>query len=270
MTLNKTWARKNYSTYLIDKLNVRNFARASEAPQHLQSLQNFLEHEDEVRAALIGNILGDAYVDRRGKKTRLQFLGSIKHKTYLLFLHNFYSTRGYCSKNEPQEFNQLHYSGKVYGSLRFGTYSFTSFNDLHDLFYRLPTEEEFSTNRKNKRKLHYIKKIPTNIHEYLTPRTLAFWFMDDGTFNNPKGTVQIATNSFYLQELGLLQKALKDNFNLDWRIHKQTRPNDNIQFILYLSRNQVELLIPIIKPFMVNTMYYKLGLDLFGNKITKT
>jgi hypothetical protein len=265
----KTLVRKNPSTYLIEKLNVRNFAKASEAPQHLQSLQKFSEHEDEVRAALIGNILGDAYVDRRGKKTRLQFLGSIKHKTYLLFLHNFYSTRGYCSKNVPQEFNQLHYSGNTYGSFRFGTYFFTSFNDIHDIFYRQPTDEELSANLKNKRKLRYIKRIPNNINEYLTPRALAFWFMDDGSFHKEKGYIRIATNSFCMQDIELLKNALKDNFNLNWLIQKQKRQNDNIQFTLYLSRNQVELLIPIIKPFMVGSMYYKLGLDPFGNKTSK-
>ena len=61
---------------------------------------------------------------------------------------------------------------------------------------------------------------PGNIANELTHRSLAIWIMDDGQ-QVKKGGVTLCTDSFDLEEVKILQEALKTNFNLETNIHKK-------------------------------------------------
>ncbi len=119
-------------------------------------------------------------------------------------------------------------------------YSFTSLIWLYNLFY-------------NHKK---IKIVPNNIAEYLTPLALAIWIMDDGTWKNPG--VRIATNSFNLNELNLLQLALKNNFNLETSLHKNYNRPAKAQ--IYIKKESINLLRSLVLPYFHPSMNYKLGL----------
>ena len=56
------------------------------------------------------------------------------------------------------------------------------------------------------------KIIPNNIANLLTPVSLAYWIMDDGCFTG--SGLKLHTNSFSLEELNLLIKALDINFSI--------------------------------------------------------
>ena len=77
--------------------------------------------------------------------------------------------------------------------------------------------------------------------------------MDDGTWHG--SGVRIATNSFELAELKLLQLALANNFNLKTSLHK----NNNNHHI-YIKKESMKLLISLVLPHFHSSMYYKLGL----------
>ena len=66
------------------------------------------------------------------------------------------------------------------------------------------------------------KVIPGNIAEHLTPRSLAFWIMEDGQ-QVKRGGVTLCTDSFKTDEIDILRNALKNNFNLETSIHKKKR-----------------------------------------------
>ena len=51
------------------------------------------------------------------------------------------------------------------------------------------------------------KTIPVNIADYLTPRSLAFWIMDDGQAVK-KGGVTLCTDCYKPEEVNLLKFAL--------------------------------------------------------------
>jgi hypothetical protein len=233
--------------------------KKSGAPIHVQNFKSLWDYDEDIRSAFIGNILGDAYIELRGNKSRFQFSASSKHLDYLLFLHQLYSQKGFCSTTIPSIRAIKHYSGKYYETLRFQTYFLKSINEVHTLFYRLPTEEELAKHV-SKRKLCYIKQIPPNIAELLTPQALAFWYMDDGSFDKQKGFICIGTNAFTKEEVELLCHTLEINFNLIFQIKTDKRPQGYNQWVIYLSRKQFEQFAQIVKPFMVPSMYYKLGL----------
>ena len=85
-----------------------------------------------------------------------------------MWFHKYLSKRGYCSENIPKLNKRIKKEGTFF-SYRVSSYTFSSLNWLHSMFYSFDKLE-------NK----YIKIIPLNIEEYLTPLALAIWFMDDG------------------------------------------------------------------------------------------
>lgn len=66
----------------------------------------------------------------------------------------------------------------------------------------------------------------------MTPRGLAYWYMDDGTCSRKSGDYQaykLSTQGFTYDDQLILQEALKRQFNLDFNIHK-----DKTYFLLGL------------------------------------
>jgi hypothetical protein len=92
------------------------------------------------------------------------------------------------------------------------------------------------------------------LENYLTPLALAVWFMNDGS-KIGQGA-RIATNCFSLEEIEFLSLILKNKFNLD------TAPNlagKNKGYILYIKKNSMGTLSKLIKPYMIDSMLYKLN-----------
>lgn len=75
---------------------------------------------------------------------------------------------------------------------------------------------------------------------------------------------------FSLQRSGCFTSCTEESFFLDFYIYKtKVGKNGEQQWVLMLSHKQLDLFIKIVKPFMVPSMYYKLGLDLQGNSLFK-
>ena len=86
----------------------------------------------------------------------------------------------------------------------FRTYGHPDFKFYDELFY--PIHEYKGVRRK--------KRVPPKIHELLTPRGLAYWFMDDGTYAKRAHhrIYRFSTHSFPLSDQEILVKVLRDNF----------------------------------------------------------
>jgi hypothetical protein len=100
----------------------------------------------------------------------------------------------------------------------------------------------------------YIKIVPLNIEEYLTPLALAIWFMDDGS-RLGRGA-RIATNCFTLEEVNFLCNVLYRKYNIIATPHKCGKDKGHI---IYIHVNSMKLFIKIVKPFLLPSLYYKLG-----------
>lgn len=84
-------------------------------------------------------------------------------------------------------------TGRSRYNLSFSTLALPCFNELYDSFYE------------NK-----IKRIPSNIADILTPVSLAYWIMNDGSFTGNR--LRISTNSFNSKDLDLLINVLEKIF----------------------------------------------------------
>jgi hypothetical protein len=79
--------------------------------------------------------------------------------------------------------------------------------------------------------------------------------MNDGSKINK--TVRIATNCFLTSDLKFLCELLKDKYDLNASIQKSGKDKANI---LYIKTNSLTKFINLVKPHMLPSMYYKLGL----------
>ena len=209
----------------------------------ITSLERIGPHNIDIISIIIGSLLGDGHLEKRnrGIGTRIKFEQSNKNVEYLMWFHSYFSTRGYCNINKPELKKRIRKNGEIYFHYSINTFTFSSFNWIHDLFYMCSEGK-------------YVKIIPHNIEQYLTPLALAIWFMDDGS--KLKKGAKIATNCFTYKELSQLCEILKNKFNLTVTIHSGGK---NKGYTLYISSQSMTTFSNIVKPFMLPTLYYKLG-----------
>lgn len=91
-------------------------------------------HNIDVLTILIGSLLGDGYLEKRGVGTRFCFYQEKSHAEYLLWLHSRLSELGYCKPEIPKIRTRSGIKGERY-ILRFITYTFSSFNWIYEGFY---------------------------------------------------------------------------------------------------------------------------------------
>jgi ubiquinol-cytochrome c reductase cytochrome b subunit len=202
-----------------------------------KSIKRIGPHDYNVLSILIGSLLGDAYAEKHGNGTRFCFQQEHFHNAYLLWFHNYLSELGYCTSITPKITSRIGKQGKLRYISRFKTYTFSSFNWIHDSFYK---DGE--------------KILPENISEYLSPLALAIWIQDDG--GKLSSGLKIATNNFTFDEVNVLAKVLRDKYNLKVSVVKAGALN---QYILYISKSSMKDLVEIIKPYLHPSMYYKLN-----------
>ena len=130
------------------------------------------------------------------------------------------------------------YKDKKNGNLRynlsFATLALPCFNELYELFYTSTTGK---------------KIIPSNISDLLTPVSLAYWIMDDGSFTG--SGLKLHTNAFSIEELNILKEALEKNFGLIATIQVSNR--EKLQNTLYISKKQMLLLTELVKNYMLGS-----------------
>jgi len=194
-------------------------------------------HNIDVISVIFGTLLGDAHAEKRAFGTRISFFQEAVHISYLLYLHNLFSVSGYCNPKIPNITTRLGVKGKIRKRIRFSTWTYTSFNWIHELWY-----------------VNNIKCVPENIGQYLTPLALAVWIMDDGA-KVGKG-LKLSTNSFTYNECLVLVKVLSDNFNLKTSIQSAGAKD---QYIIYIWNESMDNLRNIVSPYIIPEMKYKLN-----------
>jgi len=74
-----------------------------------------------------------------------------------------------------------------------------------------------------------------------------------------RGGLILCTDSFTVSDIILLMNVLTLRYNLNCSIHR-TGPRGRNQYRMYISVKSMDKLIEIVKPHMVPSMLYKLGL----------
>lgn len=195
---------------------------------------NFSQHE-----ILMGTLLGDTsilYTHSNCNYPKITFSHSIVQKEYFLKkyqefgkLMNSYTEKEY-NKEKVIKGKLIKSSIVLYGRSK----NLLCLKNIREIFYP-----------------NGIKIIPINyLKNTFTDKSLAFLFMDDGCKNGK--TINLNMQSYTLEDLTLFVNFLYDKFNLEFIIKKDKT--------LYLRHNSIQKFTNVVKPYIINSMKYKLGI----------
>jgi hypothetical protein len=134
-------------------------------------------------------------------------------------------------------------TGKKTTQYWFATRSLVEFTKLFPIWYR-------EVNGK------FIKVVPFNINELLTPVGLAHWIMDDGYWDLNYKTIVICTDNFTEEEILFLIEVLYLKFKLIAKTNKRKRQSGITCWRIRFSRknDNLEVLRTLIKPYIIPEM----------------
>ena len=191
---------------------------------------------------LVGTLLGDACISCSKKPYltyNIQFEQTYSKFEYIDHLYNIFEP---FVGTSPQIGNRP--DGKQ--SIWFRTYRHKAFEFYYNQFY--PTMINANTRRR--------KRVPKNINQLLTPRGLAYWFMDDGTFKQQSRTKKsylFSTHCFPLNDQKKLQKILREKFKIYVNIHK-----DKNFYRLYILDHSNNTFLQQIREYIHPMFNYKI------------
>ena len=210
------------------------------------------------KSILIGLLLGDGYIDDKG---RIYVEHGEKQKEYCIYkaklLHSVCGGKD-IKVHEYIRKRSILKDKKQFKEDTFITYSFKkqsqSFIPIRQILY--------DKNRK--------KYISEEILQYLTPETIALWWMDDGcltkkyTYNNgiKKHCGYILKICTYLpkEQNELIQKFFRDNYQIEWNVVKADGAKDNTQWMLRCGTIEGRKFLDIIRGYInknVPSLSYK-------------
>lgn len=103
--------------------------------------------------------------------------------------------------------------------------------------------------------LNGVKKITKKWLTKLTPYSLSFWYMDDGSLTKSNRQMRISTESFSYKEQLLLQQFLFQKFDIKTTIKKSSAVG---KFLLYFNAKNRDRFFLLISPYIIKSMNYKI------------
>jgi hypothetical protein len=182
---------------------------------------------------LIGTLLGDGHLELRRREASLKIEQSAAQEAYVQWKYEVFSEWVRKPPKLKVVFDKR--TQRVYRKWWFNTLSHQELTEYHRAFY-------------DSRR----KRVPLNIA--LTPRSLAVWFMDDGSRKSHecKG-VYFNTQAFDADDLRILQKKLSDTFGIQTTLRGQ-----RVGTQIYVPAEYVTILADVVTPYLVPCMQYKI------------
>nr|YP_004581319.1 putative site-specific DNA endonuclease [Schizomeris leibleinii]AEH05416.1 putative site-specific DNA endonuclease [Schizomeris leibleinii] len=217
----------------------------------LEKYKKSLELTDLQKDVLIGCLLGDASMSLRKGKPHysIKFEQKADRAEYIYHIYDIFLP--FVGSPPLLKFSNKEKTRKA---IWFRTYQHDSLIFYYNLFYK---QEKSSENPKLFDSI--VKVVPKNIHKFLTPRAVAYWFMDDGTYHTDiksgVKTFLFSTQNFTKPDISLLCNALLTSFGIKTSIHK-----DKDFWRIYVLSESTEELVSLIKPYLHKDFIYKLEL----------
>lgn len=210
----------------------------------LKSYKDSLVLTNDMRGIIVGLLLGDASLQtltKHGKTWRLRIVqGGDNHYEYIQHLRTVLDPWTNMDLGTNHETTK---DGKVYNKWYFNTLTFAQFAELGHAFYPL--------NSNNKRS----KVIPSKISEWMTAKSLAYWFMDDGSrkWGDKVAGVRFCSESFTREEVDLLISILNNKFGITGTANK-----DSGGWRINISTRSYDKFYDLVRPHMATSIMYKL------------
>lgn len=197
-------------------------------------------HPQKILSIIYGSILGDAHVEKRAGNCRVSFKQGSPNVQYLLHNWKIFSSYGYCSPDKPQLKITISKRNVVYHYIRFHTWTYTSFNFIHELFYN-----------QNKKILPCYEVL----YDIIDTLALATWIMDGGGKVRNSG-ILIHTNSFTLDEVKTLCRLLENKFSIP--ANPRVKNKEKSQWMIFIPKAGVGRVSELVAKHFSEDMLRKL------------
>ena len=182
----------------------------------------------KVWEVITGELLGDGHIrydpiKKPNINGRSEFTFSADIKYYVDYL-KFDVLFPICTKSQPTGRPKTS-EGKV-TQYWFSTKRMSLISDLHKLWYKLVDGR-------------YVKILPKDIENLLTPTAIAHWIMGDGYFS---GSVLICTDNFTKDEVSQLIEILERKFFLKANL-REGKLKDRSVWRIYISKRNATSLV---------------------------
>jgi len=201
----------------------------------IEAYKTTLQLTPEQRDALVGLLLGDVCLEsqNQGRTYRVKVEQSAQHESYVQHLYGLFQP---WVLSAPLQKQRSASNGSITTSLAFNTVSHEAFRFYAHQFYG---EQR--------------KQVPELIHKWLTPRGLAYWFMDDGSMKSSQSKAVIFnTQGFLKPDVERLAFVLQAQFSLQAKPRKQSEG-----YQIYVSGSSYEHFVELIDPYLIDDMRYK-------------
>jgi hypothetical protein len=186
------------------------------------------------REVLAGLLLGDAHLETQnnGRTYRIKLEYSVKQRKYAGHLYGLFEE---WILTPPQE----KHDGS-HNNIWFQTLSHSAFRYYAHQFYTKG-----------------VKSVPVNVHRFLTARSIAYWFMDDGSMKSRESKgVLLNTQCFGRNDVQRLIAVLRTRFDLE---ANERRQREGYQ--IYISGRSFERFKSLVGPHIHPSMLYKIPVD---------
>jgi hypothetical protein len=237
---------------IADKLGLkrRNITRMRSL-YNINSVEDYERHPyqsltDEEKHIILGSILGDGHIRRRGSNKnypQLMFAQSVKHEEYFYWFKDRMKNWIYDIEKpiKIRTNNNSQYKSPAL-SLNLSTICHPVFSEFHDGFYK-----------------EGVKIVNFDlIEKYFSDITLAIWHMDDGGITGNQKRIRLCTNGFTLQEVDGLSNFLFKKYGFKtWVTNAKTK--NKMTHELHFDKESGIRMSEIIKDIVVPSMRYKLA-----------
>jgi hypothetical protein len=239
---NTTWKQKITELNSKGLTNLEISKVLNTTPQHIQKLSSrykikanktrYIEVDLELRQFLLGSFLGDGSFrmsSSKSKNAALIVSHGEKQTNYNMWKLNFLRSKGITTNIRNYTTKDLRVKKGFYTTNILKTESNTIFNS----YYAQYTPK---------------KSINYKFLKDLDAFGLAVWFMDDGFAT--KNSFQISSCSFVDEEIAILQRILKENFDIN--------TNKNVVNEIYIVAESRKKFLSLVTPFVIPSLKYKL------------
>jgi hypothetical protein len=178
-------------TYHVDKASIYNHEYAETSiplfsKARTRAVRRIGPHNKELLDVAICGMLGDWSADKIlgqiSPSYRFSIDQGIRNSAYLHHLNGYFYDQDYCPSVVPKLLTRPATGDREAFDYRLTFFPYTSFAWIYDSFYQDMAGVK-------------TKVVPSFIADYLTPRGLAHWIMQDGSRQMGQG-ISLATNSF--------------------------------------------------------------------------
>lgn len=199
-----------------------------------------LQIDEDVKQVLLGSLMGDGSLGKNkgAKNVFYREIHSSKQKEYLLWKNQFlkvFNTRYYEYSTYDNRTN------KTYHSILLWSRVSSLLTYYHDLLYK---------NGKKSFPIEFLQEV--NIFG------LAVWYMDDGYYHYGDDRCGLSTDALSFEDHVILTKWLKDKFDIDSRFYNRGKKGTT-WYTLVFSKSEANKFLKLIEPYVIPSMYYKLG-----------